>query len=139
MSISIISKLPKFSKFPITLLFLKDKEDRQDKAGESCEMVPAQRLALHKESDQDCKDEQRDNLLDNFEFPDVERTTEIGTAEAVGRHLQTILKECYQPAEYHNGIDAKSLQARLEHNLSVPSQGHKGVRADQKEYRANSA
>jgi hypothetical protein len=110
-------------------LFLEDKEYSQYKTYKARKVIPAQWLALHKYSYEECKDKQRYNLLNNFEFPDIKRTSEGNTSETVGRHLQAILKEGDQPTKNHNGIDTKSLQARFEHYLTIPRQGHKGIRA----------
>ena len=50
-------------------LLLEDKEDCGDEAYKADNMVPAQGFVFHNEQNNYGKDRKRDNLLNNFEFP----------------------------------------------------------------------
>ncbi len=90
-------------------------------------MVPFEWVALDKENGEKCKDHKRDNLLDDLKLPECEWTTELLTAEAVGRYLEAILKQGDTPADKYNGNHAIALKLRLEGDVAIPSQRHKYV------------
>ena len=99
---------PFYYQFRLPLL-PKYKVDCQDKAGEACEVVPAQWVTLDKQHGKECKDNQRDNLLDNLQLPEGEWASELCATNAVGRHLEAVLKQCDAPADKHDGHDAVAL------------------------------
>ena len=66
----------------------------------------------------------RDNFLDDFQ---LERG-EFAETNAIGGHLEAILEERNQPADQNRGNQRRF--AILE--MTVPSDGHENVRADEK-------
>ena len=115
-------------------LFFEYKEHRQYQAGEACDMVPAEGFVFHYQLHDNRKDRKRYDLLNNFEFPNREWSAILHTAQAVSRYHKAVLEKCHQPADENHGYQADALEFALEHHLTVPRQGHKQVRADQKTY-----
>ena len=115
-------------------LLLKDKEYRQNKADKAGKMVPTESLVLHYHLHDNRKDSKRHNLLNDFKFPNRERTTILCTTKAICRHHKAIFEESHEPAYKDYCYQAKALESRFKHHLTIPGQGHKQVRADQKSY-----
>ena len=103
------------------------KKEFFERLGETCYMVPLQRIALDKEHGKQREDRQRDNLLDNLALPEGKWTAQLGATYAVGGHLKAVLKQCDTPANKHNAYHAVALQLRLESNVSIPCQCHKDI------------
>ena len=80
-----------------SLRFHEDEVDGGDEAEGGGGVVPVELLVLEDEVGDDGKDHQRDALLDNLQLHEVERTSVIDEAEAVGRHLTTVLEEGDHP------------------------------------------
>ena len=119
-------------------LFAEDEVDGHDQTDEAGQMVPAQGVGLHEDQREDREDRQRDDLLDDLQLPDRERTSEFGRAEPVGRHLETILEEGDSPAHQDDQHQAEALEPRFEGDLPVPGQRHEGVGDDEQRYGGNS-
>ena len=60
-------------------------------------MVPLQGLTLEHDRYDHRKYCQRNNFLDHFQLHEVERTSVAVEADAVGRYLSYVFKECYAP------------------------------------------
>lgn len=73
-------------------------------------MVPAQGIALDEQHSKECEYNQRYNLLDNLQLPKGERTSEFCATDAVGRYLETVLKEGDTPTDKYDGYDAVALK-----------------------------
>ena len=112
-------------------LLSKDKVDRQDEAGKSCEVIPAQGVALDEQHRKECKDHQRDNLLNDLQLPEGEGTSEFCATDAVGWHLEAVLKEGDAPTDKYDSNDAVALKLRLEGYMAIPRQRHKDIGADE--------
>ena len=100
-------------------------------------MIPLQRITLDKEHRKEGEDDQRDNLLNDFELPQRERASKLMAADAVSRHLKAVLEECNTPADKYDGNNAVTLQTRLKGDMTIPCQGHKDIGADKKSYGCN--
>ena len=83
-------------------LFLEYKEDRQDKADEAREVIPAESLVLHYQLHDNGKDCERNNLLNNLQLPNGEWAAILHTAQAVGRYHKAVFEECHQPTDEDN-------------------------------------
>ena len=107
---------------------MEDEEHAQDQAGEAGGVVPFQFVAEIGDG-KDREDQQSDNLLNGLEL----RSGKFVRADAVGGHLETILKESDAPA----GEDdlPKPLAAILE--VAVPREGHEDVGDRQQQDRAH--
>jgi len=97
---------------------VEDKEDRRDQAKRRGGMIPAEMLA-EVEGDEDAEDHEGDDLLDHFEL----NGAEAAGADAVGRHLEAVLKKCNAPT------DQNDLPQRLlaESQVAIPGEGHEDV------------
>ena len=61
-------------------------------------MVPAQGVGFHKDQREDGEDRERYDLLNHLQFPDRERTSEFGAADAVGGDLEAVFEQRDAPA-----------------------------------------
>ena len=102
------------------LLLSKDKVYCQDQAAEAGEVVPLEWVALDEQNGKEREDHQRDNLLDNLELPEGEWTTKLVAADAVGWHLEAVLKKCDTPADKHDAYHAVALELRFECYMTIP-------------------
>ncbi len=108
--------------------------DGQYQAGEAGEMVPAQGVALHEDECEEREDQERNDLLNDFELPYGEWASESCRAQAVGGYLKAVLEQCDAPTQDHDGDHAEALDFRFEGYVTIPCEGHEGVRDDKKCY-----
>ena len=94
-------------------------------------MVPAQGVGFHKDQREDGEDRERYDLLNHLQFPDRERTSEFGAADAVGGDLEAVFEQRDAPAEQDDGQHPEALYFGFESDMPVPSQCHKGIGKDQ--------
>lgn len=94
-------------------------------------MVPAQGIALDEQYSKECKDHQRDNLLNDLQLPKGEGASEFCATDAVGRYLEAVLKEGNAPTDKYDSNDAVALKLRLEGYMAIPRQRHKDIGADE--------
>jgi hypothetical protein len=114
-------------------LFQEHEEHRSNEASEGYKVIPLQRLALEEDDGEECKDGDRDNLLNNLELHQRERTAIAHEADAVGWHLTGILKERQEPADEDNDVERGVVRDELhllQLQVSVPSERHENVRYD---------
>ena len=78
-------------------LFQKHKENSHYEAEECCEVVPLQALSFEHYCDDDCKYRQGNDFLDDFQLHEVEGAAVAVEADAVGRDLCAVFKECDSP------------------------------------------
>ena len=81
----------------IVALFQKYKEYGQNQADKGYHVVPLQCLSLEHYSDHQGEHGKGNHLLDDLELHEVERTAVAVEADAVGRYLSYVFKECYAP------------------------------------------
>ena len=99
-------------------------------------MIPAKR---HMESDgrEDNKDHKGNDLLDDFELHECERSTAAVKAYTIGRHLKAILEEGYSPGEQNNKNEWRGVGKEtdvLQFEMAVPGKSHQHVRENQHQY-----
>ena len=94
-------------------------------------MIPAQGVALDEQHCKECEYNQRDNLLNDLQLPEGEGTSEFCATDAVGWHLEAVLKEGDAPTDKYDGYDAVALKLRLEGYMAIPRQRHKDIGADE--------
>ena len=83
-------------------LFLEYEIDCQDETAECCKVVPFQ-FHLEGYDREYGEHNKRDNLLDDLELHDIERSPTLAEAKTVGRYLKAVFEKCYSPAEgYHS-------------------------------------
>ena len=73
-------------------------------------MVPFKRFSFEGNGAENNKNNQRDDLLNNFQLDQAERATIVAETDAVGRNLKTIFKECQEPAEKDNTQQRKMFE-----------------------------
>jgi len=97
-----------------SFLFHKYQIDGADNEQESQDVVPMQMRALEENVRDDTEHRDGYAFLDYLELYDVERTSVLDEAQAVGRHLAAILKEGNAPREcYHADERPVAGNARL--------------------------
>ena len=89
---------------PITL-FQEHEEHGRDEAGKGGEMVPLQWLTLEKDDSEKGEDGDWDDLLNNLELHQRERTAIAHKTDTVCRHLTGILEESQKPANEDNDVE----------------------------------
>ena len=94
-------------------------------------MVPPQGVRFHEDDGEDREDQQGDDLLDHFEFPDRKGASQLGAADAVGRDLETVFEQGDAPTEQDDGQHPEAFYLRFESDMPVPSQCHEGIGEDQ--------
>ncbi len=65
-------------------------------------MIPMQALPLEEHVRNNCKYDERNALLDNFELYQSEGTAIANEAYTIGWHLTAIFEECYYPTKYND-------------------------------------
>ena len=65
-------------------------------------MIPMQALPLEEHVSNNCKYDERNALLDNFELYQSEGAAIANEAYTIGWHLTTIFEECYYPTKYND-------------------------------------
>ena len=113
---------------------LKEREvDCGDEQEESHKVVPVQLLVLEKDSDKDGEDGECDDLLNDLELHERERSSVLDIADAVGRHHKHILKQGDAPREEDDPdqwpVSADALGLQFE--VSIPCERHDDVAHDQ--------
>ncbi len=96
-------------------------------------MVPAQGVGFHEDQREDGEDRERYDLLNHLEFPDRERTSEFGAADAVGGDLEAVFEQRDAPAQQNDGRQPEAFEPRFEGDMPVPRQRHKGVGDDEQQ------
>ena len=121
------------------MLFQEGEEDGEDEAGESDEVVPVDGLSLEDEEDDDREDRQGDDLLDDLQLDEVERSAVLGVTDAVGGDRQAVLEESYAPREQDDQDErpARRYLHFTQFQMPVPCECHEDVRADEHEYGPN--
>ena len=94
-------------------------------------MVPPQGVRFHEDDGEDREDQQGDDLLDHFEFPDRKGASQLGAADAVGRDLETVFEQGDAPAEQYDSQHAEAFELGFECDVAVPGERHEGVRYDE--------
>ena len=86
-------------------------------------MIPMQALPLEEHVSNNCKYDERNALLDNFELYQSEGAAIANEAYTIGWHLTAIFEECYYPTKY-NDTKQRPVWADpclLKFKMSVPS------------------
>ena len=98
-------------------------------------MVPMEMFALEHEGSEDGEDSQRDHLLNHLQLHQGVWSPVAHEAEFVSRHLQRVLEEGDTPREDNHQPERPAVRDvhLLEFEVSVPSQGHKDVAADEQQ------
>src|ERR1700743_209587 len=123
------------------VLLLKDKIDRAYQQEKGGDVIPPKGKILEEDERKGSKDHQGDHFLDDLELQEIEGTALPLEADAIGRHLETILKEGNTPAQENDGEHGRMPCAVLPEKTQMPVPGHrhkgvgKGQEADGKKNR----
>lgn len=92
-------------------------------------------FALKQHRDHDGEDEQRNDFLNHLQLNECKRSAIIYEANAIGRHLAHVFKECNPPREGDNGNQGPVFtNARFaQFQMTVPSKGHKYIAQHEQE------
>lgn len=82
-------------------LTAEDEIDGKDEQHGSHYVVPAQ-LHLKSNNGEEDEDGEGDNLLNNLELHEVERTAIACKTNTIGRHLKAILEESHTPTQHYD-------------------------------------
>ena len=96
-------------------------------------MVDREGLVLEEDQHEDREDGQREELLDDLELPEVERTAVVDEADTVGRHHETVFDQRDSPAEenHHRKGELAEPCGVLKTQVAVPRKGHENIRTNQ--------
>lgn len=81
------------------VLLLKDKVHSQYQKYETNEVIDAEGFVFEENDGEYGEDRQRDNFLNDFQLPQVERSAVFTEADPVGRHLERVLKKRNTPTD----------------------------------------
>ncbi len=100
----------------------KDEEDGR------YEVIPSE-LQVEGDDGEDDEDNECENLLDDFELHEVERTAVAVETNLIGRHLEAIFEKGDAPTDGNDGDEGKVLKpfhfAELE--VTIPCENHEDV------------
>lgn len=98
-------------------------------------MVDGEGLILEEDQHEDGEDGQREELLDDLELPEVERTAVVNEANTVGRHHETVLDQRDTPAEenHHRERQFAEPGCTLQFQMTVPRECHEHIRTYQQQ------
>ena len=116
-------------------LLQKDKEYSENQQSECYEMVPLQSLTLEKDSYQYREHCQGDNLLNDFELHQIERTAVAVKANPVRGHLSAVFKKGDAPREQNDQNERPSVGYLhlLKFKVTIPRKSHKHIGSYEKE------
>ena len=115
--------------------FLENEEYGKHQEHEPDRVVQAKRLILEQHDGKDGKNDESDRFLEDFELPQVQRSSVLDVADAIGRDLETILEQGDSPTDQNDGREAESgepVRFFLEFQMAVPRECHEDVRENQK-------
>ena len=97
-------------------------------------MVDREGLLLEKYQHEDGEDGQRDEFLDHLKLPQVERTTILDEADAVGGHHETVFNQGDAPTEKDDQRQRELAEpsCALQLQMTVPRERHEDIRACKK-------
>ena len=92
-------------------------------------MIPMKRFALEKDGGEHCKNGECDDLLDDFQLQERERSAIAHEANAVGRHLTGIFRQGNEPRKEDDAVErpVRDDFHLLEFQVSIPCEGHENV------------
>lgn len=98
-------------------------------------MVDGEGLVLEENQHEDGENGQREELLDHFQLPEVERSAVFNESDAVGRYHEAVLNQCDAPAEedYQRERQLAEPGCALQFQMTVPRERHKYVRTYQQQ------
>ena len=83
----------------VAKLFLKNEEHRQNEKDKTDGVVPAESFRFEKQDREDGENGQRDDFLDDFELPEIERTAVFRIADPVCRNLKAVFEQRDAPTD----------------------------------------
>lgn len=98
-------------------------------------MIPLKREARECQTAEDDKHYQRDDLLHYLQLHKAERPAIALKPYTVGRHLKTVLHQCYAPRKQDDRIQwpVGRNPCRLKLQMPIPGARHEDVRDDEEE------
>ena len=114
-------------------LFLENEIHRQDQEHEADEMVEGEGMVFEEDEHEHGEDGQREELLDDFELPEVERAAVFDEADTVRRHHEAVLDQRDTPAEEDDQRQRELAEPSraLQLQMTVPCERHENIRTGQ--------
>ena len=96
-------------------------------------MVPVERLPFEQQCHHHREDDERDDLLRDFQLNQRERSAVVNDADAVRRHLTDIFKQRDAPREENHGDERprRTDFFLLKFEVPIPGKSHEDVGADE--------
>ena len=131
---------PLFSKKRHILLLHKNKVDSSNKTYKSGQMIPMQLLSLEHDICDDSENNQRHDLLNDFQLHKRERSAIALETNFIGRHLHAIFKEGYDPRKCYYTYEWPSVADvhLVKFQMTVPRKCHKHVCSNEQKNRIKS-
>ena len=113
--------------------FQENQIDGGDQAEEGSDVVPVERLPFEQQCHHHREDDERDDLLRDFQLNQRERSAVVNDADAVRRHLTDIFKQRDAPREENHGDERprRTDFFLLKFEVPIPGKGHEDVGADE--------
>ena len=98
-------------------------------------MVDGEGLVLEEDQHKDGEDGQREELLDHFELPEVERTAILNEAYTIGWHHETVFDQSNTPTEKddHRQRELTEPSRTLQLQVTIPCKCHEDIRTNKKQ------
>lgn len=92
-------------------------------------MIPFKSFCFKNYQCEKCKNNQRDDFLHNLKLHERKGASVTAVSNSVSRHLKTILKKSYAPADRNDGNDAQLLKPFhfVKLQVSIPCKRHEYV------------
>jgi len=105
----------------------------QNQQTEAYDVVVGEGLVFEEYEHEDGEDGEREELLDDFELPEVEGAAIVDEPDAVGRYHETVLDQRDAPAEEDDQRQRQFAEpgSALQFEVAVPRKGHKDVGTNQ--------
>lgn len=102
-------------------------------------MVDSQGFVFEEYDGKNGENNEGDDLLDDFELPEVEGAAAFAVADTVCGDLEDVLEECDAPAEEDDcdKTDLAKSVGLFQTQVTVPGEGHESVGNDEQKDRQN--
>lgn len=110
-------------------LFLEHQPDGGYEQNERQGVIPPEAFGLEKQRAEQHKNHQSNDLLNDFQLHERERSAVFLKPDAVCRHLKTIFEECDAPAKKNDTDEGQGMKPRnvFHPQMSIPRKSHENV------------
>ena len=110
-------------------LFLENKIDSKNQEQKTNGMIQTKRFRFEKQDRETSKNDQGNDLLNDFELPKVEWTAIFRKSNTIRRNLKTVFKKCDSPTNQYDRWKSETSKPvhLIEFQMPIPSERHKNV------------